>query len=365
LNSQFHKVDSLYKAVYTLLRDKSSDLISSPLYVWKLLTAFLKEQEPVGPLMMTHINKALNKLGVNPAEVFPVNHWLSAAELGEVKRRGAAGASEETYGFILSQLKHRALNGDLAMEFKSFEQMANSVKYQAGEKANSGGWSTAGKKKSEKKVNAISVSTDLSTLTLNTTTTGGKGKFTKYPCCLGCRLFHEVGKDGCPFWIAAKREFQVGAFLKHRSVRLIGPDGTSTLSAYWIKKLYQYAFPSLGITEEKDRLKIIADLKKAASRLPKASQAEIEKFAKDSVSYVNLALSEDNSHVNAMRKETEFIVNAVAQGKLEDAERKGAEKARAQDKKKRKKARDKKKKEAESDSSSSSDSEYDSSSSGD
>ena len=366
LNSQFHKVDSLYKAMYTMLRDKSSDLISSPLYVWKLLTGHLKAQTPIGPLMMTHINKSLNKLGVNPTEAFPANHMMTDAELREVKRRGVAGASEKTYGAILTLLKHRALNGDLAMEFKSFEQMAGSVQHQAGEKTSSGGWSTAGKRKSEKKVNAVSVSTDFSTLTLNTAVTGkGGGRAPRYPCCKWCRLFHEAIQDGCPFWDATKREFKIGAFLKFRSVRLIGPDGSSTLSEYWVKKLYQYAFPSMGITADSDRLKIIADLKKAASKLPKASQAEIEKFAKDSATYVSLAISEDNSHINTMRRETEFIVNAVAQMRLDSAEKKGAEKARAQEKKKRKKARDKKKKEAESDSSSSSDSEYDSSSSGD
>ena len=157
------------------------------------------------------------------------------------------------------------------------------------------------------------MSTDYSSLTNNTTVAGGSGKPPRYDVCPTCRLFHPTAKDKkCPFWDEASRRFKISAFLKHRSVRMIGMDGKSTVSPYWIKKLNQWAFPQMRITADADKAMIIKDLKDAAAKMPLASRAEIEQFAKDSQKYVAMAVREDSSYVTYLRTEVDSIVNAVA-----------------------------------------------------
>jgi hypothetical protein len=348
---------STYKAMNFWLRNRSSDLVQSPLYVWKLLTDFLKSQGAIGSLMLVHVDKAISKLGINPEKVLPINHGLSKMQISAIKRRGQAGATEETYGMILTHLKYQALNGNLAMEIKTVAQM-KMIQELGNEKSSGGGWSTVGKDKDKKKKKKAvnSVSTDFSTLTLNTLQTGKK-EFVKYPLCPGCRLYHAKDKNGnCPF---VKREsnghmvFKILEYLKHRSVRQIGPDGKSTVSEYWIKKLFQYVFPSLGIVDEEMKKKIVRELREAATKLPKATTAEMESHAKNSQTYVSMASVQDNAHINLMKMESDMMVNAVAKMKAD----KKAKNYKVKRKKAREVAKDAAKEEEEDDSESESEEE--------
>jgi hypothetical protein len=305
LNSQFHKVEMLYKATNSWLRDRSSGLVDSPLYVWKLVGEWLKSQLPVGPYMLQHIDKALNKLGSDPRNVFPEGHQKSAEEIQEIKRKGAAGATEEVYGLILQQLKHRAANDELAIELKSLTAMGGGIA------DGGGGWSKVGAKPEKKKQasKTLSVSTDFSSLTMNTHFVKGDGG-SRYTLCKTCSLFH---KDGtCLFWDKTKKKFNHQAFFNHRSVREIKADGSSQLSDYWTKKLKQFAFPKMNITAKDTQDRIINDLKALASKQPKASKEEIERFAESQAKYVNLAEMEEKSHLNLLKGARDSIVNAVA-----------------------------------------------------
>ena len=69
------------------VRSAASFEASKPLYVWKLLVEWLKSSKPVGPLMLTHINKALNRLGTNVLEAIPRGHGLSKTQLEAMRRR--------------------------------------------------------------------------------------------------------------------------------------------------------------------------------------------------------------------------------------------------------------------------------------
>ena len=146
LNSQFHKVQTLYQAMNTWLRDRSSALVDSPLYVWKLLVEWLKASRPVGPLMLTHINKALNLLGSNVEEALPRGHGKSKSALEVIRKRGAMGATESTYALILEKLKLKAVNGELMMEVKTFSQMKDIQNQAPGEDDHGRGASSKKKK---------------------------------------------------------------------------------------------------------------------------------------------------------------------------------------------------------------------------
>ena len=75
----------------------------------------------------------------------------------------------------------------------------------------------ANRRKTPAKVN--SVTTDFSTLTMNTTTTtGGQGRLGNFRVCDSCRLFNQKDGKKCLFWDAATRKFGVKAFLLYRSV---------------------------------------------------------------------------------------------------------------------------------------------------
>jgi hypothetical protein len=208
LNSQFYKVDSVYKAIYKYLREQSSSYASSPMYVWSLLHRWLEEQKPVGPQFRRWINKAVNQLSTNPLAVFNTNHRLTRAEIERIKQLGPNGATERVYGLILDRLKTQALEGELHIECRTYSELAD-VQKQIEAAGKGGGGS--GKKKQEKGV--LSVSTDLSSITNNTTTDSGNKKKTNYPVCKWCRLFHNPTDAGkCPFWDEVKKVFRVKVF---------------------------------------------------------------------------------------------------------------------------------------------------------
>jgi hypothetical protein len=131
------------------------------------------------------------------------------------------------------------------------------------------------------------------------------------------------------------------------------------VSEYWIKKLEQYLFPATNITSNKEKAKIVKDIRDAAAELPRATAAEIKQYAKDSKRFVAMVEREDKSNINELRGEVNLLVNMRMASKLSSKS--------AQDKKSAKRARQKEKKRAtkasadeESDSDSEGDSEDDS-----
>ena len=315
LNRDFHKVDELYRAGNVYLRKRSADLVGTPIYWWQIMIDGLKLQAPAGPLMINHIDQSLAKLSVNPGSVLPTNHGLSCSELDEVRRRGGTGATEKTFEQILGALKNKALNGQLTMEFKTFSQVEAMMKKGGfsggggqGQSHNQGQWQTQGRGGRNRATNSTHSDSSPSTLTMYT---GASSRRT--PPCVVCRLFHETSTQGkCPFVKDGK--LQAKAFLKHRNVRAIDAQGKSSLSRYWTKKLEQYVFPALKITDTARKQRIVNELHEMATKWPIASPAEIEKFAQDSKRYLAMTTMEDSHSINYLRTEVNAIVNAV--GKL-------------------------------------------------
>ena len=350
LNSQIHKVQSLYKAMNTWLRDRSSALVDSPLYVWKLLVEWLKTNRPVGPLMLTHINRALNQLGSNVEEALPKGHGRTKAQLEAIRRGGVMGATEDTYGLILERLKLKGVNGELTMEVKTFSQMKDLQEQSQGEGDSRG--KEVKKKKSVSKVH--SVTTDyqpsVSTMTLNTYANSGQ----RFTPCPTCKLFHQLdkldsaGKPMCLFYDPVKRTFKTKAYLAHKNVVVMNRRGERSLSDYWTKKLEQYAFPAMGITTTKDKNTILKDLRDAVAAMPKASVTEIKKYAEDSKRFVAMVEQEDMHNIRALRKEVTTLVNMAASLSTTKSGKKREKKERQSARKKELQA----KKEADSDSSS-------------
>jgi hypothetical protein len=188
-----------------------------------------------------------------------------------------------------------------------------------------GGWTKVGSDSGKKKTRgANSVTTDVSTITMNTTTTGA-GR--RAPPCATCKLFHDP-KDGggCPFWNSKTKAFQVKAYLKHRNVRVIGADGKSSVSGFWIKKLQQWALPALGITTTADVRKIIEELKAAAQKLPVASKEEVEVAAKDAQRFAAMVEREDPGRSKELQEEKNMVLSVAS--KYQEPKKKKKEKAK-------------------------------------
>ena len=313
----------------------------------------------MGPLLLTHINKSLNLLGTNVEEAIPRGHGKSKAALETIRKKGAMGATESTYGLILEKLKLKAVNGELMMEVKTFSQMKDIQSQSPGESDYGGGSTQKKKKKTAGKVNSVTTdyrpSSSVSSLTLNTSTSTFKGE--RHPMCEICHLYHQLskklngqGKPQCPFFDTASRSFKTKAFAAHRNVIVMTRKGDKLLSDYWRRKLEQFAFPALGITSAGDQAKVISDVKKAIADLPKATDAEIKKYAEDSRRFVAMVEREDRENVNALKKEVTTLVNMAAQlpAKSDKSEKTRAKSA----KKKAEKEKAKAAKEEESDSSS-------------
>jgi hypothetical protein len=309
LNTQFHKVHAMFVAMNVWLRERSSALVDTPLWTWRLLVDWLDSQTPAGPLMMVHVKAALRKLGTDPEMVIPVHHGLTALQLQEMRVQGGINPTEKTYELILRLLKQRALQGDLVMEAKTLSQLS-SLLHQAGQPASKalGGGRNRGSGRSSNSVTTDSVSA----ITMNTTT-GGNGGDRKFSPCETCGMFHLKDKNGKCRFVNSKNKHKTENMADHRSTTEIKVDGSKQLSKYWEKKYIQYLFPKLNYSqEEADRA--IKELKAHIGKLPKASRAEIEKFAKSMELYTNLAEKEDRSHINQLKTEMNTIVNFVSGG---------------------------------------------------
>jgi hypothetical protein len=307
LNTQFHKVSGMYVAMNVWLRERSSPLVNTPLWGWQTLVRWLEKQSPGGGMMMIHIRDALRKLSTNPESVMPVNLPFTQDELRDIRILGADMATEKVYALILQHLKNRALLGDLKLSINSMAQMASLVNKAAGAKAEP--------KAGRQGRSTNSVHTDgVSAMTLNSTVSGsgggGSAPAKTYKPCQHCSLFHQAAGDGKCKLVKADGQPDVKGLLGHRSLVLIRPDGSKGLSEYWEKKLHQFYFPKLGLSQTKVD-KVLAELRKEIAKLPKAGRTETEKFAKAQILYANLAKMEDNTHIKTLNREVNVIVSHV------------------------------------------------------
>jgi hypothetical protein len=333
LNEDFFRVVLLYQDVIRWLKERSSDLVNSPLYVYQILKKWLEAQgeKGVGKVMANHIEKALAKLSTHPEEVFPLNHGLTRNQLDEVRRRGQGRATMNTYRLVLEKLKRRAIQKDLTFELYSFQQIdelygARSKDGKSGNDKNiESDKSKSGWTKKERKSNAT-VTTDVSTLTsLNTTTVSDRPQ----PCA-ECRMFHEMS-GGCKFWDKDKRMFNIGNFLKHRSVIQINADGSLTFNAFWKNKLISFGFPGMGITQEADKKKILDDIEAAIKKLPHASIEERKRYAEKNKRFINLATTEA-SGPGTLATNIDALANNVTVGSKSSRKRSGRGKKKSKSK---------------------------------
>ena len=111
------------------------------------------------------------------------------------------------------------------------------------------------------------------------------------------------------------------------------------MSEYWIKKLEQYLFPATNITSNKEKAKIVKDIRDAAAELPRATVAEIKQYAKDSKRFVAMVEREDKSNINELRGEVNLLVNMASKLSSKSAQdKKSAKRARQKEKKRAAKA---------------------------
>jgi hypothetical protein len=293
LNEDFPKVLLAHQDMVRWLTERSSNLVDSPLYVYGILKKWLLKQgkDGVGQCIIKFIDSALRKLSTSPESVFPIHHRRTAKQLTQIRREGAGQASMTTYRLILEELKRKAQEKSLEYSIFSLKQLGRMTGNGDFEKGK------ADKKKERKAANAlvaaralvagnVGISTDFSTLTVNSVATPAYP-----PPCDSCGLYHEMSK-GCLFYNKETKVFGVGNFIKHRAVRQINGDGTSVLNPFWMKKLDQYAWKAMGITNEDDRKKIVKDLKAAIARLPEATVAERRAYAEQHKRFVNLSTAE-------------------------------------------------------------------------
>ena len=294
LNEDFYKVYMLYQDLIIWLTERSSDMVNSPLYIYTTLKEWLVEQGEMGAgkTMINYIDKALAKLSTEPELVFPRHHGLTRNQLADVKRKGQGQATSNTYRLILDQLKRRAVTKDLEYNLYSLAQIGALIAGGGVAKAVAEG------KGGKSKKAVLSVTTDVSSMTLNTTASQQEGERTtpKYPACTDCGMFHNAVE--CPFWDKTRKLFKVKNFLGYRTATQINADGSSEPNKYWTDKLEKFGFRAMGITNPKDQQKILADLKKVASELPEASIEERRKYAekqRNRPHQVNLATVPESS----------------------------------------------------------------------
>jgi hypothetical protein len=289
LNREFYKVALLYHDLNTWLIERSSDMVNSPMYVFRLIREWLKgECGPAGEVAVVLIDKAIARLSTEPEAVLPSYHMLSPSELADVKIRGKANPTANTYRLILENLKKKAVNQGLDYTANSLTLAGQLMSPHTSK--SSLATTTIGVKKKDKKANSV-VATEVSSITLNTTAS------TKAPIrseiCPTCSMFHGPPQKHCQFWDPNKRVFKTQNFWNYRSVRKIEADGSSSINDFWLKKLKQFGFRGMGITEAADQEKIIKDLKALAAAAPTASIEERKRWAKQNRHFVNLAKKEE------------------------------------------------------------------------
>ena len=205
----------------------------------------------------------------------------------------------DTYRLILEELKRRAVSKDLEYTVHNLTQMGELMKSGTKTRTETG---SALNKKEQKAMNAMlksmrggkAHSSDLSALSCNISVNNvaaGAPK-TVYVPCKDCGMFCD-GKGTCNFWDKDKKIFKGGNFIKHRSVRFINTDGTSIVNKFWAAKLVKFGFPAMNVTDKKEQEKILAELKKTCSSLPKASEEERRLYVEKNKRSIALSVVED------------------------------------------------------------------------
>jgi hypothetical protein len=340
VNNQFHKVVTAYKHVNAWLRERSSNLGDSALYVWKILTNWLDKQEPYGPIMKKHLEKCLKLLGQTPTKVFPERHGLTPAQLSEVRARGQACATEETYLLVLEFLKLKAQDKSLVLEFQSFGEMEQMrTMYLKNEEIRGG---RRGKTTSRA---TNSVATDFSSLSMNTTTTTAPAAINRagYHLCPTCKMYH-AGRE-CIF-VDRSNKFNSKAFLGYRSVRLANEKGESFVSPFWIRELQARGFKALkiGMTEGK---KIIEQLKAEAKKYPILTKAEMAQLSSSTQKFAAITEKEASPNLHVLMAEMKNVAHISGRYKENVATK---EKKEKKEKKKKKKVKEESESESESES---------------
>lgn len=179
-----------------------------------------------------------------------------------------------------------------------------------------------------KKAMGVSVTTDVSSLTLNTTTGNGT-TVKKYTTCSDCDMFHDCSR-GCLFWDKDAKQFKIKNFLAHKSATQINADGTKEPCKEWVAKLERYGFPKMGIVNQSDKDRVLADLKKCTSEMPLASVEERKRYADrkkrtvTQLATVSEGKSSRSSSTKKMEERMEELANQVlkVEGKLKKAKAK-------------------------------------------
>jgi hypothetical protein len=299
VNNQFYKILAAYQHINNWLKERSSNLGDSSLYIWRILTNWLSQQKPYGPMMMKHLDIALKQLGTHPELVFPADHGYTVAEMAQVRRGGQGGATYRTYEMILLKLKERANLNDLHLQFTTFGEMgAWQYMYnqaEDGKKGNRRGGASRG-------VN--SVATDFSSISMNTTTTAAapvsQRRGNPYPVCGTCNMHHSRQGNNCPF--VNSGQFNAKAFLDYRSVRLPNEKGESTVSPFWIKELQTRAFKALKLSASEGK-KVLDQLKAEAKKLPVLSKEGMNKLASHTQKFVAVAEKEGYANIQELLNE--------------------------------------------------------------
>lgn len=293
LNEDFHRICSLYEAMNLWLIERSSDMINAPVYVYRKMRNWLKDERGLaGNIAATLIDKALAKLSTDPESVLPRHHMLTRRQLEVIKRQGQGETTASTYRLILERLKNRAVERDLEYTATSMH-MLYSLQEPEKISQNDGHWEKSKTdRKRERRTHNV-MSSDMSTLTLNTAITSQVTP--RHQPCQICGMFHgPPQKDHCPFWDPAKRVFNTLNYLFFRTVRSINAnDGLSSINDFWLKKLKLFGFRGMGITDEDEKQKIIKDLKDAAARLPPATPEERRRWAADNQQFIHIAKIEE------------------------------------------------------------------------
>jgi len=321
MNRELWKAYQLYKDMLTLLKDRGSDLVNSPQFPINMLKKWLLTQGIGGHSIHAVFVKAVKRLSVDPAEVFPSNHKKTPKQLQQIKAKGPSKATEEVYLLIWEQLKKRAR----AKEFDYVAANLQQMKMMQDSQSSADGEGEKKKKgaSKEKKVNSVATAAPAKAAIPAPPTRAeaqDKGWGYKGYICPTCSLNHdEVAK--CPYWDPKAKVFDIAAFLKLKSVRHVRHDGSSIVSEFWKTKLRKHSFGCMRVTDAEGE-KIITDLDAAARALPKVSEAERVKLMARSRSS-NLTVQGDTqaAALDEMKEQIVALTAEVKRGRERDSQK--------------------------------------------
>ena len=140
----------------------------------RLIRAWLDDHGVEGKTMNNHIGRAFAQLSSNPLSVMPPGHKLSDTDIRDIKRRGQSGATASTYRLVLEGLKRKATNQELMYDVNTLSQLKELVSKNVEKKDVEVGWVVSKTDKKKAKKIANSVTTDCSSITMNTSRANGE-----------------------------------------------------------------------------------------------------------------------------------------------------------------------------------------------